>query len=118
MINILVCVVKYNIQIIYMKETLVRFERGPFPKKYTAYIKNKKTKKVRKLHFGDSRYPQFKDRTKLGLYTSKNHGTRRRMQNYYSRHSGTRNRMAAIKKEKKKSNGYYNAKILSHVYLW
>lgn len=102
----------------YMKESIVRFERGPFPKKYTAYIKNKKTKKVRKIHFGDSRYPQFKDRTKLGLYTSKNHGTRRRMQNYYSRHSGTRNRMLAIKKEKKKGKGFYNAKILSHVYLW
>ena len=102
----------------YMKETIVRFERGPFPKKYTAYIKNKKTKKIRRIHFGDSRYPQFKDRTKLGLYTSKNHGTRRRMQNYYNRHSGTKNRSQAIKKEKRKSNGYYNAKILSHVYLW
>ena len=46
MINIHVFAVKYNIMIMYMKETIVRFERGPFPKKYTAYIKNKKTKNV------------------------------------------------------------------------
>ena len=85
-----------------MKETIVRFERGPFPKKYTAYIKNKKTKKIRRIHFGDSRYPQFKDRTKLGLYSSKNHGTRRRMQNYYNRHSGTKYRSQTIKKKKEK----------------
>ena len=26
-----------------MKETIVKFVKGPFPKKYTAYIKNKKT---------------------------------------------------------------------------
>ncbi len=30
-----------------MKEVIVRFEKGPFPKKYTAYIKHKKTKKIR-----------------------------------------------------------------------
>ena len=40
------------------------------------------------------------------------------MQNYFSRHSGTKKRGQAIKLEKKKSKGYYNAKILSHVYLW
>ena len=40
------------------------------------------------------------------------------MQNYFSRHSGTKKRNEAIALEKKKSNGFYNAKILSHVYLW
>ena len=72
----------------------------------------------RKINFGDRRYQQYKDRTPLKLYASKNHFTRRRMRNYFNRHSGTKIRSVAIEKEKKKSNGYYNAKILSHEYLW
>jgi hypothetical protein len=101
-----------------MNEQIVKFERGPFPKKYTAYVKNKRTRKIRKIHFGDSRYQQYKDRTKLKLYAKNNHNTKKRMQNYYNRHSGTKNRNKAILKEKKKNGGYYNAKILSHIYLW
>jgi len=101
-----------------MKERIIKFRKGPFPKKYTALVRNNKTKKIRKIHFGDSRYGQYKDRTPLGFYTRKNHGTRKRMQNYYLRHSGTQNRREAIRKEIKKNDGYYNAKILSHKYLW
>ena len=101
-----------------MNEKIMKFSRGPFPKKYTAHVKHKKTKKIRKIHFGDRRYQQYKDRTPLKLYKNKNHGTRKRMQNYYSRHSGTKNRSEAIKREKRKSKGYYTPKILSHIYLW
>ncbi len=101
-----------------MKEKILRFERGPSGKKYTAFIQDKKTKKIRKLHFGASDYEQFKDRTPLKLYAHKNHNTRRRMQNYFNRHSGTKKRGQAIALEKKKSKGYYTPKILSHVYLW
>jgi hypothetical protein len=101
-----------------MQESIIKMQRGPFPKKYTAIVKNKKTKKTRKIHFGDRRYQQYKDRTKLKLYAKKNHGTRRRMENYFSRHSGTRKRGKAIKKERRKAKGLYNAKILSHEYLW
>jgi len=101
-----------------MKEKILRFERGPLGKKYTAFIRDKKTKKIRKLHFGASDYEQFKDRTPLKLYAHKNHNTRRRMQNYFNRHSGTKKRGQAIALEKKKSKGYYTPKILSHVYLW
>ena len=101
-----------------MKEKIIKFTKGPFPKKYTAHIKNKKTKKNRIIHFGDRRYQQYKDRTGIGLYSHKNHNTRKRMQNYFSRHSGTKNRTKAIKKEMNKSNGLYNAKLLSHIYLW
>ena len=101
-----------------MKETIVKFKRGPYPKKYTAIVKHIKSKKTRKIHFGDRRYQQYKDRTPLKLYKSGDHNTIKRMQNYFSRHSGTKNRGEAIEKEKKKSNGLYNAKILSHVYLW
>jgi len=102
-----------------MKEIILKFEKSKIKgKKYTAYIQDKKTKKTRKIHFGASDYPQYKDRTPLKLYAYKNHNTRKRMQNYFSRHSGTKNRTQAIKLEKKKSKGYYNAKILSHIYLW
>ena len=82
------------------------------------YIVKAIAKKIRKIHFGDKNYPQYKDRTPLKLYAHKNHNTRKRMQNYFSRHSGTRKRGQAIKMEKKKAKGYYNAKILSHLYLW
>jgi hypothetical protein len=99
-----------------LKEKIVKFERGPFPKKYTATVKH--GNKTRKIHFGDRRYQQYKDRTPLGLYSSKNHGERKRMQNYFSRHSGTKKRGEAIKREIEKSGGLYNAKILSHIYLW
>jgi len=99
-----------------MNERIIRFERGPNQKKYTAYIKNNSTKKIRKLHFGDKRYQQYRDRTPLKLYKHKNHNTRKRMQNYFSRHSGTKNRKKAIQKERKK--GIYTPKLLSHLYLW
>lgn len=101
-----------------MKEQIIKFERGPNYKKYTAYVQNKKTKKIRRIHFGDNRYQQYKDRTPLQLYKSKNHNTRKRMENYFSRHSSTKRRKEAIDKEKRKSGGLYNAKILSHEYLW
>jgi hypothetical protein len=101
-----------------MNEKIIKFSKGPFPKKYTAHVKNKKTRKIRKIHFGDKRYQQYKDRTPLQLYKNKNHGTRKRRQNYYSRHSGTKKRGEAIKREKHDSKGFYNAKILSHIYLW
>lgn len=101
-----------------MKERIIKFIKGPFPKKYTALVENKKTKKVRKIHFGDRRYPQYKDKTTLKLYAKNNHLTKKRRDNYLNRHSGTKNRKKAIEKERKKSKGFYNAKILSHEYLW
>ena len=101
-----------------MKEGIVKFERGPNKKKYTAYIENKKTKKIRVLHFGHKDYEQFKDRTKKRLYSKRDHGSRKRQRNYYNRHSGEKNRKKAIEKEKRNSKGYYTPKLLSHIYLW
>jgi|UniRef100_A0A6C0BVZ1 hypothetical protein len=101
-----------------MNEKIINIKKGKFPKKYTAYVKHKISKKIRKIHFGDQNYEQFKDRTRLGIYTKKNHGNKKRQRNYYSRHSGEANRQRAIRKEEKKSRGDYNAKILSHRYLW
>ena len=102
-----------------MKEKIIRFEKSPIHgKKYRAFVRDYKTKKVRHIDFGASDYQQYKDRVPLKLFAHKNHGTRKRMRNYFNRHSGTPHRSKAIEKERKKSKGYYNAKILSHEYLW
>ena len=102
-----------------MKERIIKFMRGPGDKKYTARIVHKKTRKIRHIHFGAKGYQQYKDSTPLGLYSSKNHGTKKRRDNYFSRHSGgIKNKKKALAKEIRKSKGLYNAKILSHKYLW
>lgn len=103
-----------------LKEKIIKFKRSTNPdKKYMAYIKNLNTNKIRILHFGASAYEQYKDRTHLKLYSSKNHNDKHRQMNYYSRHSnGIKNRKKAIQYEINKSNGYYTPKILSHIYLW
>jgi len=102
-----------------MKERIVKFEKSPIQyKKYRAFVRDLKTGKERHIDFGDNRYQQYKDRTPLKLYRSNNHGNPRRMRNYFNRHSGTPNRGRAIELERKKSKGKYNAKILSHEYLW
>ena len=102
-----------------MKERIIKFMRGPGDKKYTARIIHKKTRKIRHIHFGAKGYQQYKDSTPLGLYSSKNHGTKKRRDNYFSRHSGgIKNKKKALEKEIRKSKGLYNAKILSHKYLW
>ena len=102
-----------------MKERIVKFMRGTSKgKKYTAIVENRQTRKQRRINFGAIGYQQYKDRTPLGLYNKGNHSDRKRMENYFNRHSGTKNRGEAIRKEKRKSKGYYNPKILSHEFLW
>ena len=84
-----------------MEEVLVKIIKPTTKgKKYTAIIKNRKTKKLRKISFGAIDYEQFKDSTTLKLYSSKNHGDVKRRKNYFSRHSGVPNKTDALKKEK------------------
>jgi hypothetical protein len=102
-----------------MKERIVKFTKSPIQfKKYRAYIKHKDTQKERHIDFGDNRYQQYQDRTPLKLYKSGDHNDRSRMRRYFTRHSGTPKRKRAIQMEKEKSKNIYNAKILSHEYLW
>ena len=101
-----------------MKEKIINFKKGPGDKKYTATVRNINNHKERIIHFGHKDYQQFKDRTNVGLYTYKNHGDKKRQRNYYNRHSGEKSRKKAIEKEINKSGGYYNPKVLSHMYLW
>ncbi len=71
-------------------------------KKYSVYVKsdNKSGKKL--IHFGDSRYEQFKD--KLGHYKRLDHNDPKRKKAYYARHG--------------KATSKDTAKYWSHKILW
>ena len=89
-----------------------KFTRGPFPKKYTAFMKN-----GTRIHFGDQRYQHYRDSVPKsmggGLWSSKDHGDTKRRQNYRSRHAGM--------KTKSGKNAYqvkYSPSWFSYHYLW
>lgn len=73
-------------------------------KKYNAILVHKKTKREKRVPFGDTRYEQYKDRA-LGLYKHKDHNDIKRRTAYRQRHSGEVN--------DKYSSGYFAWK-----YLW
>ena len=94
------------------------WSRGTSSKKYRVQVKNIQSGKIRTIQFGAKGYEQYKDLTKLKYYSSSNHGDRQLRRNYFSRHSGISTKKLALDKEIRKSGGTYNAKILSHKYLW
>ena len=75
-------------------------------KKYDAVLINKINNKFVNVPFGDSRYEQYKDNTGLKLYSSKDHGDKKRRDSYKSRHS------------KDVREGYYSPGYFSLNYLW
>lgn len=87
-------------------------------KKYTAIIIDMKSNDKYKISFGAIDYEQYKDSAPLQLYAKKNHGDKKRRRNYFNRFSGIPTKDKAVRKEFRKSDGRYNAKILSHIYLW
>jgi hypothetical protein len=82
------------------KELYKPFKSSAKNKKYSVYVM--KNGKKRLLHFGDSRYGQFKD--KLGEYKHLDHGDPKRKKNYYARHG--------------KATDKNTAKYWSHRVLW
>ncbi len=76
-------------------------------KKYMIKVNNKH------VHFGDSRYQQYKDQTPLKLYSHLDHKDNVRRELYYNRHSGTETKKEALKKTPKNT-----AKYFSHKFLW
>jgi|DEB0MinimDraft_10_1074344.scaffolds.fasta_scaffold195450_2 hypothetical protein len=72
-------------------------------KKYKATVQVSPTKTL-VIHFGDSRYQQYKDQTPLKLYKHLNHLNTERRKRYYQRHG--------LRAKK------YSAKWFSHKYLW
>jgi len=100
-----------------MQETIVRIEKATAKnKKYAAFVKNKTSKKIRKINFGSSINEQYKDSTPLKIYALKDHGDKKRRKQYFQRFSNVPTKAEAVKKEKAKN--VYTAKLLSHLYLW
>ena len=87
-------------------------------KKYVAKVENLETKKTRKIHFGSTSYQQYKDRTPQEFYKELNHLDKKRRKSYFQRHSGVKTKKEALEKEIRESGGLFNAKILSHKFLW
>lgn len=69
-------------------------------KKYSVYVMKNGRRKL--IHFGDKRYPQFKD--KLGHYSHLDTNDPKRRELYYKRHGLSSDRTSA--------------KYYSHKYLW
>ncbi len=67
-------------------------------KKYMAVFPDGK-----KIHFGDNRYQQYRDSTKLKKYSHLNHSNKERRRRYYARHGRA---------------SFPSAKWFSHKYLW
>lgn len=85
----------------------IKFEKSKTKnKKYDAILENKKTKRLRRVPFGDSRYEQYQDTTGLGFYSNKDHKDKQRRLNYRNRH------------EVYLKEGYYSPSFFSWVYLW
>jgi len=73
-------------------------------KKYMIKVKNPETGRVKTIHWGDSRYGHFKDKTPLKLYKHLDHGDKERRKRYYARHGPATSKLTA--------------KYYSHKYLW
>ena len=86
-------------------------------KKYAARVRDKEGHE-RTINFGAKGYEQYRDSTPIKKYSKKDHGDSERRKKYFQRHSGVPGKRNALNKEWKKSKGKYNAKILSHQYLW
>ncbi len=82
------------------KELYKPFKSKAKNKKYSVYVMKDGKKKL--IHFGDSRYQQFKD--KLGEYSNLDHNDKKRRDLYYKRHG--------------KATSKDSAKYFSHKYLW
>ena len=61
-------------------------------KKYSVYVLKDGKKRI--IHFGDSRYGQFKD--KLGHYKKLDHNDPKRKKNYFQRHGRTTDKNTAL----------------------
>ena len=65
------------------------------------------------IHFGDTRYEQFEDRTPLKLYSHLNHFDKKRRMNYLQRAKGIKDKNGNLTYLDKNSPNYYSVK-----YLW
>tara|TARA_R100000541_G_C1894856_1_gene83851 strand:+ start:79 stop:363 length:285 start_codon:yes stop_codon:yes gene_type:complete len=76
--------------------------------KYSVYVIKNDKKKL--IHFGDSRYGQFKD--KLGHYSNLDHGDKERRKRYLARAKGIKDKNGNLTWKNKNSANYYSIKFL------
>lgn len=84
------------------KELYKPFKSKAKNKKYSVYVKSDTKSGKKLIHFGDSRFSQYKD--KLGEYSNLDHNDKKRRDLYYKRHG--------------KATSKDSAKYFSHKYLW
>ncbi len=75
-------------------------------KKIYALLENKQTKRLTKVHFGDSRYSSYRNITGVYLPPSMIHNDKDRRRRYRARAGGL------VK------TGYYSSSFFSYHYLW
>jgi hypothetical protein len=75
-------------------------------KKYDAILKNKITKRLKHIPFGDNRFQNYHDKTGLNAYPNLIHGDENRRKSYRLRHA------------KDIKEGYYSAGYFSMNMLW
>lgn len=91
--------------------TFKGFEKSKNPKKkYDAILIKKDTKREKRMAFGDSNLPQYKDSTGKGLYTKKNTLDKNKRRQFRARFSGL--------KQKQDWSKYYTPLYFSWKYLW
>ncbi len=84
---------------------------------YKPVKSDKKFKKYKVLtkngiiHFGDTRYQQYKD--SIGDFKKLDHGDKQRQKNYCKRSGGIKDKNGKLTKDNKDSSNYFSRK-----YLW
>ena len=92
----------------YKDYKFVRFKKSTNSnKKYDCILINKITGRQSKISFGAKKYQQYKDTTKLGLYSHLDHLDKKRRDRYRKRHYGEGD-----------INKKYSAGYLSWHFLW
>ena len=76
-------------------------------KKYQVYYNGKW------IHFGDTRYEHYKDKTPLKLYSYLDHKDKKRRQDYLNRSMNIKDNQGNLTYNNKNSSNYYAIK-----YLW
>jgi len=85
---------------------LLGFEASETKNKMYDAILISNTGQLIKVPFGDKRFENYQDKTKLNLYPYLIHGDKKRRKRYQSRHK------VFLKK------GYYSPSYFSYYYLW
>jgi len=75
-------------------------------KKYTAVLFDRRTHKIKKIHFGHTSFKHFRDTTGCKCYSHLDHNDKARRDRFHARHSHN------VK------TGYYSPSYFSLRFLW